>query len=174
MVWIPKLWAGAWSPFLALAGILGAWIGWARKDHAAMWAGLFGAIAGLRHTIKVTRPKDHFAQAFGADWEDRIHPKIRARASLSRYRLIQPKLAPVPGKQNVWLGASGKTNEPLLCDIWEPPDNITPSGLAVIYLHGGLWQAVDKDFLTQPFFRRLAHQGHMIMYGCSLFAGARR
>jgi acetyl esterase/lipase len=35
--------------------------------------------------------------------------------------------------------------------------------LAIIYLHGGAWQAIDKDFLTQPLFRRLASQGHVIM-----------
>ncbi len=35
--------------------------------------------------------------------------------------------------------------------------------LAIIYLHGGLWQALDKDFLTQPLFRRLAAQGHVVM-----------
>jgi acetyl esterase/lipase len=163
MVWIPKLLAGAWAPFLALAGGLGALIGWIGKDHKAMWTGLFGAAVGLRHTIRVTAPKDHFAQAFGNDWEDRLPANARARLSSSRYRLLQSKLAPVQGQRNIHLGTSGKTNELLLGDIWVPPDPIPSSGLAVIYLHGGLWQAVDKDFLTQPLFHHLARQGHVIL-----------
>jgi acetyl esterase/lipase len=61
------------------------------------------------------------------------------------------------------LGKSGKTDESVLCDIWEPPEGIPHTGEAIIYLHGGLWQALDKDFLTQPLFRRLASQGHVIM-----------
>ncbi len=61
------------------------------------------------------------------------------------------------------LGASGSTDERLLCDIWQPPQEVPRTGLALIYLHGGLWQALDKDFLTRPLFRRLANQGHVIM-----------
>jgi acetyl esterase/lipase len=50
-----------------------------------------------------------------------------------------------------------------LCDIWTPPDTRSRSGLGVIYLHGSLWQALDKDFLTQPLFGRLVHQGHTVL-----------
>ena len=52
---------------------------------------------------------------------------------------------------------------PLLADLWEPAEGISHSGLAVIYLHGGAWQALDKDFLTLPLFRRLANEGHVIL-----------
>jgi acetyl esterase/lipase len=61
------------------------------------------------------------------------------------------------------LGKSANTDESLLCDIWEPPDGIPHTGEAIIYLHGGLWQAFEKDFLTQSLFRRLVSQGHVIM-----------
>jgi len=40
---------------------------------------------------------------------------------------------------------------------------VSPSGLAVVFLHGSLWQALDKDFLTRPLFRRLAGQGHVML-----------
>jgi acetyl esterase/lipase len=51
----------------------------------------------------------------------------------------------------------------LLCDIWQPPENVARSGLAFIYLHGGCWYLFDKDFGTRSFFRHLADQGHVIM-----------
>ena len=162
-MWLPKLLAGAWAPFLALAGGLGAVIGWLGKDRKAAWVGILGALLGIRHTVRVTAPHDHFSQAFGVDWEARIPPELRFRLPKSRYRLIQPGFPPVPGLRDVQIGISGAAQEPLLCDIWEPPAHVPHTGLAVIYLHGGLWQAVDKDFLTQPLFRRLAFQGHVIM-----------
>lgn len=163
IVWLPKLLAGAWAPFLALAGILGAVFGWAHKDRKATLAGLFGATACIRHTLKVIASKEQFSPAFGAGRENRIDPNLPTRVLPSRYRLIQPKLATIPGQRDVVIGTTGKADEPLLCDIWEPPDNIPHTGLAVIYFHGGAWQAVDKDFLTQPLFRRFARQGHVIM-----------
>lgn len=163
LLWLPKLWAGAWAPFLALMGGLGALIGWGCKDRRAFRAGMFGAAVGLRHTLKVISSHNQFNEVFGADWQDHIQPSLRARLSPARYQLIQPKLASVPGQRNVVIGRSDQTNEPLLCDIWEPPESIPRTGLAVIYFHGGLWQAVDKDFLTQPLFRRLVRQGHVIM-----------
>ena len=52
---------------------------------------------------------------------------------------------------------------PLLCDLWEPPVGVPPSGLAFIYLHGSAWMVFDKDVGTRPLFGRLAAQGHVIM-----------
>ncbi len=51
----------------------------------------------------------------------------------------------------------------LLGDLWRPPGDVPTSGLAVVFLHGSLWQALDKDFLSRPLFRRLAGQGHVIL-----------
>jgi acetyl esterase/lipase len=51
----------------------------------------------------------------------------------------------------------------LLCDLWQPPAGVPLSGLAVVYLHGGAWCALDKDAGTRPLFRHLAAQGHVIM-----------
>src|SRR5512132_1123804 len=36
-------------------------------------------------------------------------------------------------------------------------------GLAVVYLHGGVWCGLDKDTGTRPLFRHLAAQGHLTM-----------
>jgi len=163
MVWIPKLLASAWAPFLALFGGIGALLGWITLDYSTIAAGLFAAVLGIRHTIMVTRQHDCFAQAFGANWEERIPADLKGRLWLKRYRLVQPAPPIVPGHLNIHLGKSGQTDEPLLCDIWEPPEGVPHTGLAILYFHGGAWQAFDKDFLTQPLFRRLASQGHVIM-----------
>jgi acetyl esterase/lipase len=177
VLWLPKLWAGAWAPVLALAGILGALLGLNSGDYLAMTAGLFGAGLGIRHTILVTRNHDHFTQAFGESWQERIPADLHRRLGSKRYRFIQPAPPVIPGERDVDLGRSIGTDEPLLCDIWKPPQGIPNTGLAIIYFHGGLWQALDKDFLTQPLFRRLAGQGHVIMdvaYSLAPAAGLNR
>ena len=163
VIWLPKLWASAWAPFLALAGGLGALLGGVRGDLSALLAGLLGAALCVRHTVIVTRPHEYFVSAFGKDWQTRIPPEMLARLGSRRYRLIQPAPPVSPGQRDVNLGRSGATGEALLCDIWQPPHGTPRTGLALIYFHGGLWQALDKDFLTQPLFRRLASQGHVIM-----------
>ncbi len=163
MVWLPKLWAGAWAPFLAIAGVAGALLGWSTGEIGPVLAGLAGAALGLRHTFMVTASHDHFAQVFGEDWADHIPPDLKKRLSPSRYRLIQPAPPAVTLQRNVDLGRSGGTDEPLLCDIWSPPEGVANTGLGIIYFHGGAWQALDKDFLNQPLFRRLAGQGHVVM-----------
>ena len=163
-MWIPKLWASAWAPFLALIGGFGALLGWRSGDVSTILTGMLGVALGVRHTIIVTRSHEtNFAQAFGDDWQDCIPPDLRTRLWSKRYRFIQPAPPVVPGERNVSLGKSGTTDESLLCDIWGPPDDVPHTGLAIIYFHGGLWQAADKDFMTQPLFRRLAAQGHVIM-----------
>jgi acetyl esterase/lipase len=51
----------------------------------------------------------------------------------------------------------------LLCDLWQPPRGVAPSGLALVFLHGGAWSLLDKDVGTRWIFRHLAAQGHVIM-----------
>ncbi len=55
------------------------------------------------------------------------------------------------------------TDRALLCDLWQPGHGTKRSGVGVIYLHGGSWQAFDKDVATRPFFRHLTAQGHVVM-----------
>jgi acetyl esterase/lipase len=163
VLWLPRLWAGAWAPFLAIIGGVGVLFSWVYKDRKAILPGLLGTALGVRYTLKVTAPHDHFAQVFGSKWEERIPVDLLKRLPAKRYRLVQPASPFVPGQRNVMIGTSGILDYPLLCDIWEPPLGVPSTGLAIIYLHGGLWQAADKDFLTQPLFRRLVSQGHVVM-----------
>jgi acetyl esterase/lipase len=158
-VWLPKLWAGAWAPFLVIAGTLGALIGLARRDRAALLAGGFGAFAGIRHTVRVTKRNfDPFEAAFGRDWEQRVPPDLWTRISRP-YELIQPSKPLGLYQKDINIG----TASPLYCDVWLPPSEVRRTHLGVIFLHGTWWQAVDKDFLTRPLFRRLVNQGHVVM-----------
>ncbi len=159
MLWIPKLWAGAWAPFLAIGGALGAMIGLARGDVVSTLGGGFGAFAGIRHTVRVTKRKnDPFEIAFGRDWEQRIPPDQWTRLSRP-YELIQPSKRFGLYQKDINIGVAS----PLYCDVWLPPSNVHRSRLGVIHLHGSWWQAVDKDFLIRPLFQRLVNQGHVVM-----------
>lgn len=164
-LWAPKMLAGALTPFLALAGGLGALIGVARKDRRAVWAGLFGAAVAARHVVKVTAPNDggDFARVFGADWRSRIPPELRPRMLPQRYTPILADPPRVPWQRNVVVGTHIETGDPLLADLWQPPDGAPRTGLAVIYLHGSAWHYLDKDMGTRRFFRHLAGQGHVVV-----------
>jgi acetyl esterase/lipase len=162
IAWLPKLWAGAWAPFAAIAGGLGALVGLFRGEGGAVLAGLFGALASVRHTVRLTAEHGEFDAAFGPDWQERIPAELRARLSASRYRLVQPAPPEAVRSADVVIGSWG-AGRPLLGDLWRPPAGVSASGLAVVFLHGGLWQALDKDFLSRPLCRRLAGQGHVIL-----------
>ena len=157
-IWLPKLWAGAWAPFLAIAGTLGALIGLMRGDREATVSGLFGAFAGIRHTVRVTKPHDAFDLAFGEDWEQRIDPDLWRRLSRP-YQLIQPSKPFGLYQRDIDIGGAA----PLYCDLWLPPSEVKRTRLGIIFLHGGLWHSLDKDFLSRPLFQRLVNQGHVVM-----------
>ncbi len=160
---MPKLLAGAWTPFLVLAGGLGALIGLVRKDRKATWAGLFGAAVAARHVVRVTARHDGFARAFGSNWWWRIPPDMRARMLPERYTPVPVDPPQVPWQRDVVFGTHVETGEPLLCDVWQPPEGARRTGLAVVYLHGSAWHYIDKDMGTRRFFRHLAGQGHVVM-----------
>ncbi|MEE8389351.1 MAG: alpha/beta hydrolase [Anaerolineae bacterium] len=163
ILWGVKLMAGALTPFLALAGGLGALIGWMHRDRKVVWAGLFGVAVAARHVVKVTAPHDGFARAFGSDWWWRIPPDLRARMLPERYTPLPGDPPRVPWQRDVVFGTHVETDDPLLCDVWQPPDGVSRTGLAVIYLHGSAWHYIDKDMGTRRFFRHLAGQGHVVM-----------
>jgi acetyl esterase/lipase len=155
--------ASACSPILALAGGVGATIGLRHKNRPAIWTGLFGAAVAVRHVAKVTAPHGGFARAFGPDWQSRIPPELQARMLHKRWTPVPQNPPEVLWQRDVVFGAHLETGDPLLADLWQPPDDVPRTGLAVIYLHGSGWHFQDKDTGTRYFFRHLAGQGHMIM-----------
>jgi len=130
-----------------------------------VWAGLFGAAVATRHVVKVTAPNDNggFARAFGARWRSRIPPELRARMLPRRYTPIPTDPPQVPWQRDVVVGTHVETGDPLLADLWRPPDGVPRTGLTVIYLHGSAWHYLDKDMGTRRFFRHLAGQGHVVL-----------
>jgi hypothetical protein len=107
IVWLPKLWAGAWAPFVATAGALGALVGLFRGDRGAVLAGLFGALAGVRHTVRVTAQHGEFEAAFGPDWQEHIPAGLRARLPSRRYRVVQPAPPGAVRSADVVIGSWG-------------------------------------------------------------------
>ncbi|MBN1179067.1 MAG: alpha/beta hydrolase [Anaerolineae bacterium] len=158
-----KMLAGGMVSFLALAGGAGVLLGLLRRDVRAAAAGAFGAAVAVRHVVRTTAPHAGFAQAFGADWRARIPEHLRARMLPSRYRPLRPGPRHVPWQRDVVIGTHVETGEPLLADLWQPPDDVPRTGLAVVYLHGSAWHYLDKDVGTRPFFRHLAGQGHVVL-----------
>jgi acetyl esterase/lipase len=162
-LWLPKLLADAWSPWLAIAGCLGTLIGVRGKDAGAAAAGVFATAVAARHAARVSAPHDGFELAFGRDWTSRIAPELETRLRPTRYMARPPDAPPVSWQPDVVIGRHQETGAALLCDVWEPADEARRTGLAVIYLHGSAWHYGDKDRGTRPFFRYLAGQGHLVL-----------
>ncbi len=163
LLWPFKLTGGALAPILGLVSGLGALIGLARRDWRMAGTGAAGAALAAKFLQDVPGSEDGFAEAFGTDWEQRIPASLRPRLLSRRWSL----LAPVPGSA-VWqrdlvYGQSAGTGAPLLADLWNPPPGVPPTGLAVVYVHGGAWRVGFKDMATRTFFRRLATQGHSVL-----------
>jgi acetyl esterase/lipase len=160
LFWGPKLMALAAAPLLMVAGGFAALMGLLRRDKWTAASGLLGAGLAANYIRRVSAPQPTFTQAFGPDWEARITP--------GPYMLPdrwQPSLPDVPEPRwqwdvDFWPMVGGHD---LLCDLWQPPQDVAPSGLGIIYLHGSGWHYADKDFGTRPMFRQLAAQGHVVM-----------
>jgi acetyl esterase/lipase len=160
---LPRGFAAALTPFLALAGGLGALIGLARRDRKATRVGLLGTAIAVRHIAKIAAQHGVFDRAFGADWRSRISPELQGRMLPKRWTPLRQDPPQVPWQQDVVFGTHVETDEPLLADVWHPPQDVPPTGLGIVFLHGSGWLYADKDFGTRYFFRHLAGQGHVIM-----------
>jgi len=157
LLWGPKLLTSALAPWLALLGAVLAALGLRRGDWLVLGAGLAGAALTASYSARVTAPHAGFEQAFGADW-----PPGRAR----RPRRYTPVMRPAPPAgcvRNIPYGVHPETGKLLLADLWQPPAGVAPSGLGVVYVHGGAWRLGQKDMGTGWMFRRLAGQGHLVM-----------
>jgi acetyl esterase/lipase len=114
------------------------------------------AVARLPHTTMPTRHR---------------HARMRATRMLGRrWQWGQVATRPKPQiLRDLTYATVPHSDRRLLCDLWLPSISATPagrtsrSGVGLIYLHGGAWQAFDKDVATRPFFRHLCAQGHVVM-----------
>ncbi len=165
LLFIPKALAGGLTPLWAIIGAAGALHNLLRRRPIYVLTGLLASYVSVRHIKLVTRDRDYlFDGAFGRDWQQRIPAGSPGRMLAGRYTPIMPD--PRGGyrwQRDVVYGQAPQSGDDLLCDIWQGPQDIEPSGLGIIYLHGSAWHYLDKDFMTRPFFRHLASQGHLVM-----------
>ncbi len=163
ILWLPQLVHHATSPVLVILGGLGAALGWLYQAPIAVAVGVLGAGMSAAYIWRVLRSKADFAPAFGADWQDKIPPQQKSHLLPRRWTLGLPETGQPRWERNIPFWTIPGTNRQLLCDVWQPPDGVGPSGLAFVYLHGSGWYLSDKDFGTRPFFRQLVAQGHVVM-----------
>jgi acetyl esterase/lipase len=162
-LWLPKLAAGAFTPFIATAGLLLALVG---GLVGSWWLAVPAALAAVGAAMVVVRlglVRTDLAAALGPDWADRI-PSQRQAGMAGRWWRGRLPAAPAPRlRQDVVFATVPGSGRKLLCDLWQPPAGVPSSGLAIIYLHGSAWCMLDKDVGTRPLFRHLAAQGHVIV-----------
>lgn len=160
---LPKMLAEALSPSLVVIGALGGGLGLLMRDPLALVAGGIGALVAARYVRRVTAPHEGFKRAFGPNWRAKIPPQQAARMLARRWSWRLPD-SPEPRLEcDVAFWTIPGSGRRLLCDVWRPPQQVPPSGLAVVYLHSSGWHWLDKDVGTRLFFRHLAAQGHVVM-----------
>lgn len=166
VLWFLKLYASALSPLLALIGLLCIVAGLTTGSVFISLIGTYDVLIFSIYIFRVTRPPDFssgFEQAFGSHWESRKELEQKNYFLPKRTILGLPTVPKPRMEQNISFATIPGTGRNLLCDVWQPPSTIIPSGLAFIYLHGSAFYFLDKDFGTRPFFSHLAAQGHVIM-----------
>jgi acetyl esterase/lipase len=163
-LWFPKLLAGAWTPFLAVAGLLAALTGLARRDWRAASAGLLGGSLALRHVRKVTAQHGQFEEAFGPEWQSCLRPELQARLRRHRYAPWRSE-DPVRARchRDVAYSTDPITGARLFADIWQPPPHVSPTGLGIVYVFGGGWHYMHRQLWIGRFLERLAGWGHCVM-----------
>jgi acetyl esterase/lipase len=162
-LWMPKALVGSASAFVAAMGALGAALSLWVRAPLAIAAGVLAVLLPVRYVRRVAAPHDGFERAFGPDWQHKIAPEQWALMLKRRWVGRLPSHQGVRWERDITFWTIPGTDRELLCDIWQPPEGVSPSGLAPIYLHGGAWHWMDKDFGTRPFFRHLSAQGHVVM-----------
>jgi acetyl esterase/lipase len=163
VLWFPKMLAGSAAAFVAAMGALATVFGFLSRARLAIVAGVLGALPALRYVLRVAAPHAGFERAFGPDWQRQIALEQQAHMLQRRWVGRLPSHQGVRWERDVSFWTIPGADRELLCDLWQPPEGVNPSGLAFIYLHGGAWHWTDKDFNTRSFFRHLAAQGHVVM-----------
>jgi acetyl esterase/lipase len=162
-LFVPKMAAAAFTPFIAAAGLLLALVG---GLGGWWWMAAPAALAAVGASIVVVRlglVRANLTGALGPDWAGRIPSHRRSRMVGRWWRGRLPTVPEPRLRQDVVFATVPGTGRDLLCDVWQPPADVPASGLAVVYLHSGAWCAFDKDAWTRPLFRHLAAQGHVVV-----------
>lgn len=164
LLWLPKLLASALSPLVVVASWLPILVGRRRRDPLLVGLGISSTFLALRQLSAVTAPREaNLVEAFGADWEAKIPQVMRARFLRYRWRPFVWGGAVGRVQRNVVYGVNPDAGAPLIADFLRPPEGVPPSGLAMIFVHGGAWRYGRRNIDKFPYFHQLAAQGHLIM-----------
>jgi acetyl esterase/lipase len=162
-LWVPKLAAAAFAPFIAAAGLLLALVG---GLGGSWWLAVPAALAAVGAAIVVVRlgrVRADLTGALGPDWASRTPAQRRGRMVGRWWRGRLPATPEPRLRQDVVFATVPDSGRKLLCDVWQPPAGVPASGLALVYLHGSAWCMLDKDVGTRPLFRHLTAQGHVVV-----------
>jgi acetyl esterase/lipase len=150
-------------PFIAVTGIALAVVGVVFGSWWVAAPACLAAVGAVVVMVRVGSVRVDLAGVLGADWEERVPSRFRP---LMVDRWWTGPLAKTPSprlRQDVPFATVPGTGRVLLCDVWQPPAGVAPSGVAMVYLHGGGYVVFDKDFFTRTLFRHFAAQGHVIV-----------
>ena len=158
-----KVLAVVYVPFITVIGVALAIVG---AIVGSLWVAVpaaVAAVAALVVMVRVGTVRVDLTGALGPGWDNRI-PAGRRRGMV-RHWWTGPitRGAKPTWRQDVPFATLPGTDRVLLCDVWQPPDGVTPSGVTVVYLHGGGYAVFDKDLLSRRLFGRLAAQGHVVV-----------
>ena len=163
VVWIPKLISCALAPLLTLLNGINALVGFVCKDILLIGAGAVGAVIAARHVEQAITPDADFNSAFGANWEQQMPENISCHFTSHKWQPVVTKSYPGPHLRDLVYATNPDTGQPLLADILLPSRTTPPTGVAMIYVHGGAWLYGRKNISKLPCFRELATQGHLVM-----------
>jgi acetyl esterase/lipase len=164
--WGLKVFVSALSPFLAMVGALSVFLG---IITGSFWVILPGSVGTLIYLIYLYRvyasinASTGFMKAYGPKWETKITSDQQAKFLSNVFTLRLPPGSEFNLMRDIPFCTIPGTRRQLLCDLWQPAENVKSSGLAFIYFHGSAWCVLDKDFGTRTFFRHMVSQGHVIM-----------
>jgi acetyl esterase/lipase len=162
-LFMEKVAAAGYVPFIAALGMalvaVGAVVG---SWWIAVPAGV-AAVGAVVVIVRVGAARVDLSGALGAGWRDRFPADRRARM-VRRWWTGRLRRDPEPRlRRDVRFATVPGTGRVLLCDVWQPPPGVAPSGVAVVYLHGSAYYFLDKDLGTRPLFGHLAAQGHVVV-----------
>jgi acetyl esterase/lipase len=160
-----KIIVSVFAGFFALGALITLVVNLVHLDWLAILLNLASIGIMVVYIFKVTRPTPRFSNVFGSDWANKLSSSQKSTLTEPPYRFPLAKNRKYASSVNrdIVVSLDDGTNKHLLCDIWEPADHISRSGLAVIHLHATAWQGMDKGQLIEPLFTRLNHQGHLVL-----------
>jgi acetyl esterase/lipase len=166
VLWFVKLYSSALSGWFVLIAVLVTITGVTTNAVFISLIGLYDVVIFSTHVFRVTRPpatQTGFGKAFGQQWESWMTETQKEYMVPHRMVFKVPSVRTPRFEKDICFATIPSSGRQLVCDIWQPPATVPPSGIALIYLHGSAFYFLDKDFSTRPFFRQLAAQGHFLM-----------